>query len=67
MQPKYDLGKIKIATDGPTFEKAVDLYESGKVTQFEEGVGAYSAVVQGSQRYCQLNGNFTLSTPFALR
>lgn len=31
MQPKYDLDKIKFATDGSTFEKAVDLYESGKV------------------------------------
>ena len=51
MQPKYDLEKIKFATDGPTFEKAVELYESGKVTQFEEGVDAYSAVVQGSKPY----------------
>jgi hypothetical protein len=51
MQPKYDLEKIKFATDGPTFDKAVDLYESGKVMQFEEVVGAYSAVVQGSKPY----------------
>lgn len=51
MQPTYDLDKIKFATDGPTFEKAVGLYESGKVTQFEEGIGAYSAVVQGSKPY----------------
>ena len=51
MQPTYDLDKIKFATDGPTFEKAVGLYESGKVTQFEEGIGAYSAIVQGSQPY----------------
>lgn len=51
MQPKYDLEKIKFATDRPTFEKAVDLYESGKVVQFEEGVGGYSAVVQGSKSY----------------
>jgi len=28
MTPKYDLDKIKFATDGPTFEKAVDLYEN---------------------------------------
>ena len=39
MPPKYNLDKIQFATDGPTFEKAVDLYEKGKVTQFEEGVG----------------------------
>lgn len=51
MQPKYDLDKIKFATDGPTFEKAVELYESGKITQFEEGIGAYSAIVQGSKPY----------------
>jgi len=51
MQPKYDLDKIKFATDGPTFEKAVDLYEKGKVTKFEEGIGAYSAVVLGTKSY----------------
>ena len=38
MLPKYDLDKIKFATDGPTFEKAVDLYEKGKVSKFEEEV-----------------------------
>ena len=51
MPPKYDLDKIKFATDGPTFEKAVGLYEKGKVTKFKEGIGGYSAVVQGSQPY----------------
>ena len=51
MQPKYDLDKIRFATDGPTFEKAVDLYEREKVTQFEEGIGAYSAVVLGTKPY----------------
>ncbi|MEK9153183.1 MAG: SWIM zinc finger family protein [Patescibacteria group bacterium] len=51
MPPNYDLDKIKFATDGPTFEKAVDLYESGKVTQFDEGIGAYSAVVLGTKPY----------------
>ena len=51
MQPKYDLDKIKFATDTPTFEKAVDLYEKGKVTQFKEGIGAYSAVVMGTKPY----------------
>lgn len=51
MQPTYDLDKIKFATDEPTFEKAVGLYESGKVTQFEKGIGTYSAVVQGSKPY----------------
>ena len=51
MTPKYDLDKIKFATDEPTFEKAVDLYESGKVTQFEEGIGGYSALVLGTKPY----------------
>src|SRR3989344_3819903 len=51
MRPKYDLDKIKFATDGPTFEKAVDLYEKGKVTKFEEGIGGYSAVVLGTKPY----------------
>ncbi len=51
MQPKYDFDKIKFATDGPTFEKAVNLYEKGKVTQFEEGIGSYSAVVIGTKPY----------------
>ncbi|MCA9471600.1 MAG: hypothetical protein MRJ96_08435 [Nitrospirales bacterium] len=51
MPPKYDLEKIKFATDRPTFEKAVDLYERGKVMQFEEQVGSYSAVVRGTKPY----------------
>ena len=51
MTPKYDLDKIKFATDGPTFEKAVDLYEKRKVTKFEEGIGGYSAIVLGSKPY----------------
>lgn len=50
-QPDYDLNKIKFATDKPTFEKAVALYESGKVTQFEEGIRSYTAIVQGSKPY----------------
>jgi hypothetical protein len=51
MRPAYDLDKIKFATDAPTFEKAVGLYESGKVTQFKEGIGAYSATVLGTRSY----------------
>ena len=51
MSPKYDLEKIKYATDAPTFQKAVGLYESGKVTQFKEGIGGYSAVVTGTKPY----------------
>lgn len=49
--PNYDLNKIKFATDGPTFEKAVALYENGKVTQVEEGIRSYSAIVIGTKPY----------------
>ena len=49
--PDYDLNKIKFATDGLTFGKAVALYESGKVTQFEEGIRSYNAVVLGTKPY----------------
>ena len=51
LKPSFDLDKIKFATDQPTYEKAVDLYESGKVTRFEEGIGSYSALVLGSRPY----------------
>ncbi len=51
MQPAYDLDKIKFATDGPTFERAVSLYESGKVTQFKEDFGGHSAAVSGTHPY----------------
>lgn len=51
MQLAYNLEKIKFATDPATFEKAVELYESGKVTQFEEGIGAYLAIVKGTKPY----------------
>ena len=49
--PKFDLDKIKFATDAPTFQKAVALYEGGKVTEFEEGIKVYSAVVIGTNPY----------------
>lgn len=51
MFPRYDLDKIKFATDGPTFERAVGLYESGKVTQFETIMDGFSAVVLGIKPY----------------
>lgn len=53
MTSKYDLDKIKFATDGPTFEKAVGIYESGGVKNFENNeVGGFLAEVRGS------GGNF---------
>ncbi len=51
MPPKYDLDKIKFATDAPTFEKAVDLYEKGKVTQFKEELHGFFATVVGTKPY----------------
>lgn len=51
MKPSFDLDKIKFATDQQTFDKAVDLYERGKVTKLEEGIGAYSAIVLGTRPY----------------
>lgn len=49
--PDFTLDKIKFATDAPTFEKAVKLYESGKVTQVEEGIRSYAAIVIGTKPY----------------
>lgn len=51
MFPIYDLEKIKFATDAPTFERAIKLYEHGKVTQFETIMDGFSAVVLGTKPY----------------
>lgn len=51
MPQKYNLDKIKFATDAPTFEKAVELYESGKVTQFKEELNGFFAIVLGTKPY----------------
>jgi len=51
MKPQYDIEKIKFATDKPTFERAIKLYESGKVTKFKEEFNGFSAVVLGGQPY----------------
>jgi hypothetical protein len=51
MFPQYDLDKIKFATDAPTFERAVGLYEGGKVTQFEKDAWGCSAIVIGTSPY----------------
>lgn len=49
--PKFTLEEIKATTNESTFEKAVNLYESGKVTQVEEDEGSYTAVVIGTKPY----------------
>lgn len=51
MLPRYNLEKIKFATETPTFERAVDLYERGKVTQFKAVMDGFSAVVIGGNPY----------------
>ena len=47
----YNLDKIKFATDEATFQRAVGLYESGKVTEVEALGGYYSAIVLGTEPY----------------
>lgn len=51
MPPAYDFKKIKFATDEATYQRAVGLYESGKVTKVEEAFGDFTAVVRGTQPY----------------
>jgi hypothetical protein len=51
MPPKFDLNKIKFATDSPTFEKAIGLYKDGKVKNFKDGIRSYSAIVEGGKNY----------------
>lgn len=47
----YDLDKIKFATDRPTLERAIGLYESGKVRNFKAEGPGFSAVVLGTSPY----------------
>lgn len=51
MHPSYDLNKIKFATDKSTFERAVDLYENKKVTQFKKELNGFFATVLGTNPY----------------
>jgi hypothetical protein len=51
MTPSYDFDKIKFATDKPTLERAIKLYEDKKVTKFQENPGDYSAIVIGTKPY----------------
>ena len=51
MVRQYDLDKIKFSTDAPTFERAVGLYEGGKVTRFKEYAWGCVAVVLGTKPY----------------
>jgi hypothetical protein len=51
LKPSYDIDKIKFGVDKSTFERAVDLYESGKVRDFKEEYAVYEAVVYGTRPY----------------
>lgn len=51
MKPRYDLDKIKYRVDPSTFQKAVSLYEGGKVTEFEDTDFTFTATVLGTQTY----------------
>jgi len=51
MIPQYDLEKIKYGIDRGTWEKAVDLYESGKVKNFRDTGFTFTADVQGTHFY----------------
>lgn len=51
MFPKYDLGKIKFATDAQTFERAVALCEEGKVANFKSELNGFFATVLGTKPY----------------
>lgn len=51
MAPKYNIDKIKFGTDPGTYEKAVDLYDGGKVIKFKKDLNGYFAVVIGTKPY----------------
>jgi hypothetical protein len=51
MVPGFDLDAIKFGTDSATFERAIGLYESGKVTEFKSDSYKFSALVLGSKPY----------------
>ncbi len=51
MAVSYDLDKIKYATEPRTFERGVKLYKGNKVSNVEEALGDYTALVQGTQPY----------------
>ncbi len=51
MTTEYDIEKIKYAIDSGTFERAVDLYASGKVTNVHDQGREVIATVRGGQSY----------------
>lgn len=51
MKPSYDIEKIKFSTDRRTLERAFELYQSGRVTQFQDTGEGFAAVVLGTKPY----------------
>jgi uncharacterized Zn finger protein len=51
MIPGYDLEKIKSGVEEKKWERAVELYESGKVSDFEESYLGFTASVLGAKPY----------------
>lgn len=51
MTPKYNLDKIKFGTDASTWEKAVGLYEKGKVVKVRGDEIGFAAIVLGGDKY----------------
>ena len=49
--PSYDLEKLKFGIDETSFQKAVGLYEGGKVKNFQDTGFTYVGTVQGTQLY----------------
>ncbi|HVQ44923.1 MAG TPA: hypothetical protein VMT30_08280 [Candidatus Saccharimonadia bacterium] len=49
--PTYDIEKIKYATDPPTFQRAVELYEQSKIVDFTALADGFRATVLGTQPY----------------
>lgn len=51
MKPTYDLDKIKFGVDNGSWTKGMDLYESGKVKNFQDAEFTWTADVLGTQPY----------------
>lgn len=51
MDPQYDLEKIKFGIDNGTWTRAIGLYESGKVKNFQDTDSTLVADVQGTDLY----------------
>lgn len=49
--PDYNLEKIKFGISKPTFERAISLYEQGRVTEFKSFMDGFSALVLGRKPY----------------